>query len=83
MDPDSERFTTFRTRYGSFQYQVMPFGLTNRPTTFQRYINHLFIDMLDNFLIAYLDDLLIYSANKKEHMEHVKRVLQRLHKAGL
>jgi len=83
MDPDSERFTTFRTRYGSFQYRVMTFGLTNGPATFQRYINHLFIDMLDDFLTAYLDDLLIYSANKKEHTEHVKRVLQRLHEAGL
>jgi len=39
--------------------------------------------MLDNFLMAYLDDLLIYSENKKEHMKHVKRVLQRLHEAGL
>ena len=83
IDPDSERFTTFRTRYGSFQYQVMPFSFTNGPVTFQRYINHLFIDMLDDFLTAYLDDLLIYSANKKEHTEHVKRVLQRLHEAGL
>ena len=61
----------------------MPFSLTNGPATFQRYINHLFIDMLDDFLTAYLDDLLIYSANKKEHTEHVKRVLQRLHEAGL
>ena len=83
IDPDSKRFTTFRTRYGSFQYRVMLFGLTNGPATFQRYINHLFVDMLDDFLTAYLDDLLIYSANKKEHTEHVKRVLQRLHEAGL
>src|SRR6266480_1829751 len=83
MDLDSKYFITFRTRYGSFQYQVILFSLTNGPTTFQRYINHLFIDMLNDFLIVYLDDLLIYSVNKKEHTEHVKRVLQRLHEAGL
>jgi transposase InsO family protein len=83
IDPDSEHLTTFRTRYGSFHYKVMPFGLTNGPATFQRYINHLFMDMLDEFLTAYLDDLLIYSESKKEHMEHVKKVLQRLQEAGL
>lgn len=82
MDPDSKHLTTFRTRYGSFQYKVLPFGLTNGPATFQRYVNHLFVDMLDDFLTAYLDDL-IYSGNKKEHFEHVKMVLQRLREAGL
>ncbi len=61
----------------------MPFSLTNGPATFQRYINHLFIDMLNDFLTAYLNNLLIYSENKKEHMKHVKRVLQRLREAGL
>jgi hypothetical protein len=71
MDPDSEHLTTFRTHYGSFQYKVMPFGLMNGPATFQRYVNHLFVDMLDEFLTAYLDDLLIYSESKKEHIEHV------------
>ena len=83
IDPDSEHLTTFRTRYGSFHYKVMPFGLTNGPATFQRYINHLFVDMLDEFLTAYLDDLLIYSESRKEHTEHVKKVLQRLREAGL
>ena len=61
----------------------MPFSLTNGPATFQCYINHLFVDMLDEFLTTYLDDLLIYSENKKEHTQHVKKVLQHLQEAGL
>ena len=83
MDPESEHLTTFRTRYGNFQYKVLPFGLTNGPATFQRYINHIFADVLDDFLTAYLDDLLIYSGSRKEHTEHVRMVLQRLREAGL
>jgi transposase InsO family protein len=83
IDPESEHLTTFRTRYGSFHYKVMPFGLTNGPATFQRYMNDLFIDMLDDFITIYLDDILIYSKDRKEHTEHVKKVLQRLREAGL
>ncbi|KKA22077.1 Gag/polymerase/env polyprotein [Rasamsonia emersonii CBS 393.64] len=81
--PDSEDLTTFRTRYGSYKYKVMPFGLTNGPATFQRFINETFLDYLDDFLTAFIDDLLIYSSNELEHQEHVKKVLQRLREAGL
>jgi len=83
MDPESEHLTTFRTRYGNFQYKVLPFGLTNGPATFQRYINHIFADVLDDFLTAYLDDLLIYSGSREEHTKHVRLVLERLRDAGL
>jgi predicted aspartyl protease/transposase InsO family protein len=78
-----EDLTTFRTRYGTFKYHVVPFGLTNGPATFQRYVNDKFLDCLDKFLTIYVDDLLIYSKNEKEHREHVKLVLQRLREAGL
>jgi hypothetical protein len=83
MHPDSEDLTTFRTRYGSYKYKVVPFGLTNGPATFQRYINDVFLDCLDDFLTAYLDDLLIYSENERDHEIHVKKVLTRLREAGL
>jgi hypothetical protein len=83
LDPESEHLTAFRTRYGNFHYKVMPFGLTNGPATFQRYMNDLFIDMLDEFVTIYLDDILIFSKDKKEHTKHVGRVLQRLREAGL
>jgi predicted aspartyl protease len=83
MSPESEDLTTFRTRYGSYKYKVMPFGLTNGPATFQRFVNNTFMEYLDIFLTAFMDDLLIYSKNKKDHRKHVAKVLQRLREAGL
>jgi hypothetical protein len=78
MSPEAEDLTTFRTRYGTFKYKVMPFGLTNGPATFQRFINEVFMDYLDNFMTAFVDNILIYSDNEVEHQEHVKKVLERL-----
>jgi predicted aspartyl protease len=83
MDPDSEELTTFRTRYGTFKSKVLPFGLTNGPATYQRYMNEVLFDYLDDFCTAYLDDILIYSDDPLEHEEHVRKVLQRLREAGL
>ena len=51
----------FHTRYGHFEYLVMPFGLCNAPATFQSYINNALRDFLDDFCVAYLDDVLIYT----------------------
>jgi hypothetical protein len=83
MDPASEDLTTFRSRYGSFKYKVMPFGLTNGPATFQRFVNSIFIDCLDQYLTAFIDNLLIYSNNELDHQLHVRAVLQRLWEHGL
>jgi transposase InsO family protein len=83
MDPKSEELTTFRTRYGSYKCKVLPFGLTNGPATYQRYMNDVLFDYLDDFCTAYLDDILIYSDDPLEHDLHVKKVLQRLRDAGL
>ena len=67
--------TVFRCHYGLFEYMVMPFGLCNAPGTFQHYLNDTFRDFLDEFLMVYLDDMLIYSDTLKEHREHVRKVL--------
>ena len=83
MGAGEEWKTAFRCRYGSFEYTVMPFGLCNAPGTFQHYMNDTFRDFLDEFLVVYLDDLLIYSKTMKEHKQHVRRVLERLRDAGL
>lgn len=83
MDPASEEYTTFRTRYGAYKCKVMPFGLTNGPATYQRYMNDVLFDYLDVFCTAYLDDILIYSDNELEHSAQVRLVLQRLQDAGL
>lgn len=53
----------------------MPFGLCNAPATFQHLINDIFRDYLDIFVIAYLDDILIFSSSLDQHQKHVKMVL--------
>jgi hypothetical protein len=83
MEPASMAWAAFRTRYGSFEPVVLPFGLCNGPATFQRYINTVLMDCLDDFCSAYVDDVLIFSKNKKEHRRHVRTVLQKLQDAGL
>ena len=70
--------TSFRTRYGQFEYQVMPFGLANAPATFQSYVNKALKPYIDVFCVVYLDDVLIYSTNEKEHWKHVRLVLKAL-----
>ena len=66
---------SFRSRYSIFKYKVMPFGLTNAPATFQRFINDILIEHLDDFYSAYLDDILIYSETPEEHEIHVKKIM--------
>ena len=83
MDPDSEDLTTFRTRYGAYKCKVLLKGLTNSSATYQRYLNDILFDYLDDFCTAYLDDILIYSEDSFEHSEHVQRVLRRLRDVGL
>ena len=73
-----EWMTVFNTRHGQFEYLVMPFGLCNTSKTFQSYINNSLHEYLDVFCTMYLDDVLVYSTNKKEHTEHVFKVLKRL-----
>ena len=75
--------TTFRTRYGSFEWTVMPFGLTNAPAAFQRFVNDIFSDLLDICVLVYIDDILIYSDSPTEHRDHVREVLRRLRKHNL
>jgi hypothetical protein len=76
--------TAFRTRYGLFEWLVTPFGLTGAPATFQRYINWVLREYLDEFCSAYIDDILIFSnGSLADHRHKVKKVLQRLREAGL
>jgi RNase H-like domain found in reverse transcriptase/Reverse transcriptase (RNA-dependent DNA polymerase)/Integrase zinc binding domain/Chromo (CHRromatin Organisation MOdifier) domain/Integrase core domain len=75
--------TAFRTRYGQFEYRVMPFGLTNAPATFQAYMDECLAPYIDDFAVCYLDDILIYSKDPREHEEHVCKVLAKLKEFGL
>ena len=70
--------TAFRTRYGHFEYKVMPFGSANAPATFQNMINDILREYLDQGVLAYLDDILIYSKDMDEHVTLVNKVLQKL-----
>ncbi len=75
--------TTFNTPRGHFEYLVMPFGLSNSPAVFQALVNDVLRDMVDQFIYVYLDDILIFSSSLQEHVQHVRRVLQRLLENGL
>ncbi|KAK3509790.1 hypothetical protein QTP70_011158, partial [Hemibagrus guttatus] len=70
--------TAFHTTHRHYEYQVMPFGLTNTPAVFQALINGVFQDLLGKWVIAYIDDILVYSAPLEEHVLHVREVLSRL-----
>nr|GFA67813.1 reverse transcriptase domain-containing protein [Tanacetum cinerariifolium] len=70
--------TALITRYGHYEFQVMPFGLTNAPTVFMDLMNWVFKPYLDRFVIVFIDDILIYSKNRKEHEGHLKMILKLL-----
>nr|GEX51503.1 putative reverse transcriptase domain-containing protein [Tanacetum cinerariifolium] len=68
----------FRTRYGYYEFQVMPFRLTNAPAVFMDLMNRVCKPYLDKFVIVFIDDILIYSKDEKEHEEHLKAILELL-----
>ena len=73
----------FRIRYGHYEYTIMPFRLTNALVTFQTLINNILREYLDIFVIAYLDNILIYLENPKDYVKHVQIVLEYFKKAKL
>ncbi|GJR07491.1 putative reverse transcriptase domain-containing protein [Tanacetum coccineum] len=75
--------TAFRTRYGHYEFQVMLFGLTNAPAVFMDLMNRVSKPYLDKFVIVFIDDILIYSKDEKEHEEHLKVILELLKKEKL
>ncbi len=74
---DKEK-TACHTRYGSYEFLVMPFRLTNAPATFCTLMNNIFREWFDDFVVVYIDDILIYSGSLEEHAEHLRKVFQRL-----
>ena len=75
--------TTFKTRYGHYEFRVIPFGLTNAPTAFMDLMNWVFHPYLDRFVIVFIDDILVYSGSPEEHSEHLRIVLQALRERHL
>jgi hypothetical protein len=67
--------TSFISRYGLYEYTVMSFGLTNAPAYFMYLTNKVFMEFLDRFIVVFIDDILVYSNNEEEHMEHLRLIL--------
>jgi hypothetical protein len=78
IQPSDIPKTTFITKYGLYEYTVMSFSLKNAPAFFMNLINSVFMDYLDKFVVVFIDDILIYSQNEEEHVDHLKMVLHRL-----
>ena len=70
--------TVFRTQYEIFEFMVMPFGLTNAPTTLMDLMHRVYQPYLDQFIVVFVDDILIYSQSEEEHEDHLRVVLQLL-----
>jgi hypothetical protein len=76
--PEDIPKTTYTTQYGLFEYLVISFGLTNAPAHFTYSMNSIFMPEFDKFVVVFIDDIMIYSKNKEEHVRHLRIVLTRL-----
>lgn len=83
MHEEDEEKMAFKTHHGQFHFRVMPFGLTNAPATFQCLMNTIFAEYIRKFVIVFLDDILVYSANLQDHEAHLRIVLSLLRKNKL
>ena len=76
---NSRQYTAFACEFGLFEYVVMPMGLSNAPATFQEVMNEVLeSEVRDGFVQVYLDDIIIFSENESDHLEHVSRVVEKL-----
>jgi len=83
MEPSDQHKTAFTTPFGLFEFTRMPFGLATAPATFQRLMQTVMSDFLFDFLLVYLDDLLVYSRTFDEHLDHLDRLLTRIGETGM
>jgi len=75
VKPEDVQKTAFRSRYGHYEWVVMSFRVTNEPAIFMDYMNRIFRPYLDQFVVVFIDNILIYSQSRDEHVEHLRVVL--------
>lgn len=83
ISPENVEKSAFKTKYGHYKFFVVPMGLRNTPATFQASTNSIFYNVIDDFSVIYLNNILIYSNWKEEHKCHLRIVLQRLKDSSL
>src|ERR1043165_2958402 len=83
MDEKDKEKTAFTCHIGLFEFNVMPFGLKNAPPTFQRMMNEILREWLDDFVVVYIDDIMIYSKTFEEHLKHIEKILKKLKEVNL
>ena len=80
MSPPDQLKTTFRTPWGTYSYRKMPFGLINVGPTFQRAMDISFLGLINQSVVVYLDDVTVFSKNKKDHLSHLRDVVEQCRK---
>ena len=83
MESEDIPKTAFTCHLGLYEFNVMLFGLKNTPLTFQKLMNEVLMEYLDKFVIVYIDDLLIYSKTFEEHIEHIRKIFEKLREVNL
>jgi len=83
IKPGDVAKSAFRTSHGHYEFLVMPLRLTNAPATFMNLMNRIFQTYLDQFMMVFIDDILIYSKSKEEHENHLRIILQTLREKQL